>query len=121
MPAGRVKKFIDETKLKELMRYRPTLSDCAAWFNCSEDTIERRIKELEHLNFAEFRAKYLGRTKLTLIQRAMSMALEGDKVMLKFCLKNLAGWSEDPSIHLEGNASNPSFYRIIVDKDEESL
>ena len=121
MAKGRPKAPTELADFKDLMRFRPSLADTAAWFSVSEDTIERRCQEFESLTFAEFRTKYLGRSKLTLIQKALSMAMDGDRTMLKFCLKNLAGWSEEPAQSAEDQKPLQSIYKLYVEKDELEL
>jgi hypothetical protein len=92
---------IDMDQLKAMMRFKPTAADCAAFFKCSVDTIERRIKEYtitpeipEGLSFAEFRDQNMVRTRMNLVQTALKKADKGDNVMLIFCLKNLCGWRD---------------------------
>ena len=121
MAKGRPKAEIDQNELRDLMKFHPSQADTAAWFGVSEDSIERRIKEIEHLTFAEFRHRYLAKTKFALIQKAVSMALDGDRTMLKFCLKNLAGWSEDPAQSAEDQKPLQSIYKLYVEKDELEL
>lgn len=121
MARGRPKTQIDPTELKDLMKFYPSLSDTSAWFNVSEDTIERRTQDLEGKTFAEFRTHYLATTKISLKQKAIAMALEGDRTMLKFCLKNLAGWSEEPAQTAEDQKPLQSIYKLYVEKDELDL
>ena len=92
---------IDQIKLEALMRFKPTLEDCAAFFRCSPDTIERRIKDYtmtdekpDGLSFAEFRDQNMVHTRFNLVRKALSKADAGDNVMLIFCLKNLCGWKD---------------------------
>lgn len=94
-------KKIDHEKLKKLMQFKPTLKDCAGFFDCSEDTISRHIEKIEGLSFYEFRDRYLGLTRIKLQQKAIQMALAGDRTMLIFSLKNLSGWKDSPEIMLE--------------------
>lgn len=92
----RPRKEIESEKLASMMRWKPTLADTAAFFKCSEDTIERRIKERWGLTFAEFREQNMVQTRFSLIRTAIDKALGGDNVMLIFCLKNLCGWENNP-------------------------
>ncbi len=91
---------VDFDQLKALCRMKPTLEDCAAFFKCSPDTIERRIKEHtksddnpKGLTFAEFREQSLVHTRFDLIRKALKKADQSD-VMHIFCLKNLGGWRD---------------------------
>lgn len=94
-------KKIDHQKLKNLMQFSPTLSDCAAFFDCSEDTISRHIEKVENMTFYNFREIYLGSTRIKLRQKAIQMALSGDRTMLIFSLKNLCAWKDKPDFEVE--------------------
>lgn len=87
---------INFEELEKLMRWKPTLADTAAWFKVSEDTIERLIKATDGLRFAEFRRKNMVHVRIGLVQKAISMAMKGDKTMLIFSLKNMCGWGDVP-------------------------
>lgn len=96
MPSGRPKKEVNLEQLEKLMGYRPSLYDTAGFFKCSREKIQDLIKEEYDMNFIDFRKYYGSEAKLSLIQKAMSMALNKerpDKEMLKFCIINLAGWT----------------------------
>jgi AraC-like DNA-binding protein len=94
-------KKIDHEKIKKLMAFKPTLRDCAGFFNCSEDTVSRHVEKIEGMSFFDFREKYLGNTRIKLQQKAIQMALTGDRVMLIFALKNLCAWKDNPDFALE--------------------
>lgn len=85
---------IDKQKLKALMRLKPTLADAAAFFECSERTIERFIKDEFELTFVDFREQNMVHTRLSIVRKAIEKAEKGDNVMLIFCLKNLCGWKD---------------------------
>lgn len=76
------------------MRLKPTLADTAAFFECSERTIERLIKKEFKLSFVEFRDQNMVHTRLNIVRKAINKAESGDNVMLIFCLKNLCGWKD---------------------------
>jgi len=86
-------KEIDMNELATLMRFKPTMADCAAFFKVSIDTIERRIRKETGLSYAEFRDQNMVHTRFTLIQRAIEKSKTSD-TMLIFCLKNLCGWKD---------------------------
>lgn len=85
---------LDLQKLEDLMQFRPTQSDAAAFFRVSEDTIERRIREHYDLTFSEFRERFMANTRLSLTKKALQMALSGNVAMLIWCQKNLCGWRD---------------------------
>lgn len=96
--AGRPQLELDTDELVELMRFYPTLAETACWLNCSEDTIERRVREVWDITFAEFRLRFSGKTRLLLKRKAISMALESnDSKMLTYCLRALSDLDDRPS------------------------
>ena len=91
---------IDMEQLAALCRMKPTAEDCAAFFKCSVDTIERRIKEEsvsdeypEGRTFAEFREQNMVQTRYDLIRMAINKAEKSDTMHI-FCLKNLCDWRD---------------------------
>lgn len=92
--AGRPPILIEKHQLEAICRLNPTLKDCAAYFKCSEDTIDRRAKEFGYSNFADLRDKNMVHTRLSLIRKAVRKAEGGDNTMLIFSLKNLCGWKD---------------------------
>lgn len=92
---------IDLKNLKSLMKFRPTLAECAGFFDCSEDTISRFIEKQEGLTFFSFREKHFGSTRMKLRQKALQMAMSGDRTMMIFLLKNFCGMKDNPDFDLE--------------------
>lgn len=92
--AGRPKADIDDNKLRQFMRLKPSLADCAAFFECHEDTIRQYIKREYKTDFPTFRGQNMVHTRYMLIRTAIKKAEKGDNVMLIFCLKNLCGWTD---------------------------
>jgi len=95
---GRPRIEIDLPKLKALCRLRPTLADVAAFFECSEDTIEKVIRREFSKRFTEFRDQNMVETRFMLIRTALQQAKTGNTAMLIFCLKNLCGWVDKQQI-----------------------
>ena len=91
-------KIIDDKQLKALMRMKPTTADVAAFFDCSEDTVERHIKKTYRKSFAAFREENMVHTRFSLIRTALAKAEKGDNTMLIFCLKNICGWADKPAV-----------------------
>lgn len=91
---GRPKAKVDIDQLAVFCRLKPTLEDCAAFFKCSPDTIQRAIKRHTKLTFAEFRNQNMVHTRHTLIRNAINRANNGSDTMLIFCLKNLCNWRD---------------------------
>lgn len=91
---GRPEKELDFNQLKSLMRLKPTLSDTAAFFECSERKIERFIRKHADLTFVEFREQHMVHTRLGLVRKMIEKAMSGDNYMLIWCSKNMLGWSD---------------------------
>lgn len=89
---GRPTINVDREQLEALCRMNPTLKDAAAFFKCSEDTIERNCKRFGYDDFADCRQKNMVHTRLKLIRKALEMADKGNTAMVIFALKNLCGW-----------------------------
>ena len=85
---------ISNQRIKALMRLKPSLKDTAAFFECSQDTIQDYIRENFDLTFSEFREQNAVHSRLELQRNAMRMANEGNVPMMIFCLKNLCGWKD---------------------------
>ena len=116
MTIKRKQDTIEPEKLRALMRMKPSLKDTAAYFDCSEDVIERYIKANWGLRFAEFREQNMVFTRFNLIRTAIQKAEKGDNVMLIFCLKNLCGWRDKLPDEVEGDDrfKNMSTQELIV-------
>ena len=88
------RKDFDYDALKGYLSFRATTSMCSALLGVSERTVERKVREKYDLTVAEYREKCLAPVKLKLVNKAISMAMGGDRVLLIFCLKNLCGWAD---------------------------
>ncbi len=108
---------IDLVELKDLMTFYPTLEETASWFNCSPDTIERKIKEEFHQTFSNFRKMNSGKTRLMLKRKAISKALEEDnEKFLIYCLRTMTELDDRQKM----SNSNPELSTIelsFVEKD----
>ena len=96
---------IDKKKLEAFMRQKPTLLDTAAFFDCSDRTIERFIREEYGVSFVEFRQQKMVHTRHALIRKAIEKAMGGDNTMLIFCLKNLCGWADKQEVAVENEGA----------------
>jgi AraC-like DNA-binding protein len=112
---ARPKLEITYEQLKALCRMKPTKKDCAAFFNCSEDTIEKRCAEYEGLSFTAFRDKYMVHTRFDLIRKALKQAEKNPATMI-FCLKNICKWTD----RIETENTNKEI-KINIDKDDSEL
>ncbi len=97
---ARPRKELDFEKFSVFCRLKPTREDCAAFFECSTQTIERRIKDEcgEDMTFRQFRDEQMVHTRFNLIRNAIGKANKGDNTMLIFCLKNICDWKDKSEV-----------------------
>ena len=90
MPGGRPRKYIDKKQFKQLCSMFCTLEEIAAFFECSEDTIERWCKRELETSFADAFKEYSAAGKISLRRNQMKMA-EKNVAMAIFLGKNYLG------------------------------
>jgi hypothetical protein len=78
---GRPKIEIDWEEFDKLCFIQCTLSEIAGWFDCSEDTIERRVKEKYDCTFAERYVKRSSKGKISLRRKQFQTAEGGNPTM----------------------------------------
>jgi len=102
MAKGRVKINIDWKLLDGFCQMQCTLWEIACYFNCSEDTIERRVKEQYGVTFAEYfgKKRVAGLMSLRRIQFKMA---EKSPAMAIFLGKNYLGQADKQEIEHSGN------------------
>ncbi len=85
---------LDWKVFDDLCGIQCTLEEIASWFDCSEDTIERRVEEHTGLKFADYYAKKRGKGKVSLRRKQFQTALAGDKTLLIWLGKQYLGQSD---------------------------
>jgi hypothetical protein len=116
--ASHAKRKINLEQLAAFCRLKPTMEDCCAFFNVSDETIRRLLKETVQEDFVTFRDRHVVESKHDLIRKAIEMALEGNTTMLVFCLKNLCGWF-DRAVNLGINAEKETETHIAPQQIED--
>jgi len=111
---GRPLKEIDIEQLAAFCRLKPSKSDCAAFFKCTERTIDRVIEKHTGLTFGAFRDQNLVYTRFELIRDAIRKAKHSDTMHI-FCLKNLCDWSD------KLKTENEHVIDPIESQDDETL
>jgi hypothetical protein len=96
--SGRKKIVIPDDDLINFMRTYPTMQDTCAFFKCNADTIRRKIKEVagKDVDFSTFREENMAWSRYNLKRKAYQMAMNGDKALMIFMLKNWCGFSDYP-------------------------
>lgn len=109
-PAGRPRIEINEEALRRLCQLHATLVECAAFFRVSEDTIERRCKELGYAHFAEFQAENRAVGNVSIRRKQYQLAMEGDKTMLIWLGKQMLGQTDRADQTLQHKGSGVVVY-----------
>ena len=110
---------IDPEQLDLLLRLKPSLTDCAGFFNCSSKAVERFIRRNYDRTFAEHRELHLSHTRNKLVREAISRGMAGSDSMLIFALKNLCGWSDKHEI--SGTIGVNSIADLLLSADQDAL
>lgn len=71
---GRPRIEIDWDEFHKLCLIQCTLVEIAGWFDCSEDTIENRVKETHGVTFSEYYKKKSAKGKISLRRTQMRMS-----------------------------------------------
>lgn len=74
MPRGRPRIEIDKEQFEKLCYLQCTLAEIAAWFKCSEDTIENWSKRTYKSNFSDIYKTYSAGGKVSLRRWQFKMA-----------------------------------------------
>lgn len=85
---GRPKIEINKKDLESLAELHCTSEEISGFFDCSVDTIERRVKEFYGLTFAEFIKQKSGKRKAALRRMQFQAAEKGNTAMLIWLGKN---------------------------------
>ena len=95
---------VDYKQLERFCFIQCSLREIAAFFNCSEDTIERRVKEHFGVTFAEyFSKKRVG--GLISLRRNLFKLSEKNAAVAIFLAKNWLGMADKQEIEHSGNIS----------------
>ena len=83
---------LDWKVLDGMLQFNPSQRFCAEYLGCSAKTLERHIREKYDMTYLEYKDTKMDRTRFTLQQTAIQMAMKKDRTLLIFCLKNLCKW-----------------------------
>lgn len=87
-------KVVDWDEFDKLCGIQCTLPEIAAWFNVSEDTIERICIREKRVKFAEYFNQKRSRGKIPLRRRQYQAAMDGNTALLIWLGKQYLGQSE---------------------------
>ena len=111
---GRHKIEIDWGQFEDQCAQQCTLREIADFFNCSEDTIERRVKEHYECGFAEL-FKRKRQKGLMSLRRNLFRLSETQSAVAIFLAKNWLGMVDKQEI--TGKDGGPVTTQIIVSSD----
>lgn len=112
---GRPKKDIDWNEFNKLAYFQCTLWEIACWFECSEDTIERKVQEHFGINFAEYIAAFKGKGRVSLRRKGFEMAMEGNAPVWKFLAQNYLDLTDKQDVSVQTSNRTPETDAIIND------
>ena len=101
---GRTNTKFDEEKyrqLKAICRMKPTLSDCAAFLDVNESTIEKQIRKRHNCTFSDFREQNMVHTRFMVIRGLLDLCEKGNLGALIYTSKNLCGWTDKYDVDIE--------------------
>lgn len=119
--AGRKIIEIDFDQLEKLCALQCTLKEVANFFECSEDTIMRRVREETGLDFATFFSQKSEKGRVSLRRKMWEMALKGDRVMLIWISKQHLGFSEKVDQKVEATTVNQNLCEPITSEHAKLL
>ena len=110
---------IDFKVLDALVQFKVTKIFVADYIGVSPDTIEKRIRENFDMTYTEYSKLKQQRTGFKLQQKCIELALGGDRTLMIFALKNMAGWSDKlEQTAIDGGIKIDS---IALDDDDQRL
>lgn len=85
---------IDIVLLKNLMYFKPTSIETAAFFGITRECLAKYMKKKFGLSFTEYQSVALIDVKKALVNKGLQKALQkGDNDMIKYFMNNLCGWT----------------------------
>lgn len=82
--------------LEKIASYRFNAQSAARMFDISKPTLESAVKEKHGCTWSEYCQKHNSNLATRLITRAVMQAENGDANMMKFMLKNITKFQENP-------------------------
>ncbi len=109
---GAPKKEIDWEAFDGLCELHCTLTEIAAWFKVSEDTVERRVNETHSMTFAEYYKIKSANGKSSLRRMQYKAAMAGNTAMLIWLGKQLLGQNDRQETY-----TTTTFKPVVVELD----
>ena len=112
---GRPPIDIDWKVFEKLCHIQCTLAEIAAWFCCSEDTIERKVEEEYGIIFADLFKEKKRFGKISLRRTLFQKAQEGNPTLLIWLSKQHLGMSDKNEVKETGKKER----KLIIQFGEE--
>lgn len=116
--AGRPKIEINWDQFDKLCGLQCTKLEIASYFDCSEDTIERRVKEVHGVDFAVYFEQKRGSGKIALRRKQYEAAMAGNVTLLIWLGKQYLGQSDKQENNIN---SSVSMNIVDIDSDDSQL
>ncbi len=116
---GRPKKEIDWDMFDKLCGIQCTRREIAAWFDVSEDTIERLVKKQFHMTFAARFEEKKGIGKISLRRSMFQLAQKGNATMLIWLSKNHLDMTDKVDQKIDQVTSEKITYKVKWADEEE--
>ncbi len=94
MAMGRPRKEFNWEEFDKLCGIHATQREVADWFEMSEDTVDRRIKEQFGMTFADYVKQRQAPGKISLRRKQYEMAMNGNVTMLIWLGKQYLGQAD---------------------------
>lgn len=107
---------VDWEEFDKLCYMQCTLNEIAAWFECSADTIERRVAEEHGVKFADYYAEKKDKGKISLRRAQFQAATSGNTALMIWLGKQYLGQADKQDIDLDSKN-----IKITFDKQDDKL
>jgi hypothetical protein len=112
---GRPRVEIDIDQLRSMVRIQCTAEECASVFDCSADTLDRRLKEAGFDGFADFYKRHSGEGKASLRRAQWKAAQDGNPTMLIWLGKQMLGQRDKHDLDHTTNGKDIMPTRILIE------
>lgn len=104
------------TIVRNLLMIGCNQDEVQAILGIGKTKLGRLLKAYGYKNFSDAKNRHFGRIAPFLRAKAVEMAMDGDSNMLKFLLKNLTDWTENPD-----NTARTVNHNIVLDSSGDSI
>ncbi len=110
----------DFDELEKLMAFYPSREELANWFECSTQSLDRKIKSHFKCNFEQLRDKRFTKTRIAIKRKQIEVALKGNPTMLIWCGKIMLGQSDTSDADAGDQMSNVREIKLAYSVDKKT-